>query len=267
MSNDVITTATQSRKNHTGLTALARRAALRLGDFLVPPQCLLCTSRTLAAGTLCAHCWAQMDFITEPCCNRLGVPFAFFPGDGVVCAAALSHPPVWDRARAAVRFDDHSRRLIHALKYHDRHETALMQARAMITGARPLVDDADFLVPVPLYRWRQWQRRYNQAALLAGLIARLTGKSWHHDVLVRGRRTRSQVGLGYAERKRNVKGAFVVPAAARRKVTGRRILLIDDVRTSGATAAACASALKSAGAAHTDVLTFALVVNPAQRHI
>ena len=249
----------------------AGRAGRIIADFLLPPQCLSCRARVMEPATLCAECWRNLAFVTEPCCDRRGTPFAFDPGDGIVSAEALAHPPAWDRARAAVRFDERSRRLVHDLKYRDRHEVAALMARLMAVAGQSLMGESACVVPVPLYRWRLWRRRYNQSALLARRLCR-SDAPWgslpfRPDLLERIRSTAAQVGLGYRERKANVRDAFQVPERLRGDIAGRTVLLVDDVITSGATANACAAALKKAGAARVNVLAFALVHDPERFHI
>lgn len=245
---------------------VAAPAARMIVDFLLPPQCLACRERVMEPATLCARCWRELSFLTEPCCDRRGIPFAFDPGEGIVSAAALAHPPVWDRARAAVRFDEPSRRLVHDLKYRDRHEVAALMGRLMAVAGHSLMAESSYVVPVPLFRWRLWRRRYNQSALLARKLCR-AHLPFRPDLLLRTRPTAAQVGLGYRERQANVRGAFEVPQGLRGEIAGATILLVDDVITSGATANACAVALKAAGAARVNLLAFALVHDPARFHI
>jgi ComF family protein len=180
--------------------------------------------------------------------------------------ATCSAPPAWDRARAAVIFNDEGAKLVHALKYRDRPEAGLLMARMMARGGRRMLNEADVMLPVPLHFFRLWQRRFNQSAFLAQQLSRLSGTPWRHDVLLRRRRTRAQVGLDQAERRRNVKDAFLVRPGQEAAIWGKAVLLIDDVRTTGATAEACALALRAAGAARIDLLTFALVPTPARPH-
>ena len=197
----------------------------------------------------------------------MGTPFAYDQGEGVVSAAGLANPPAWDRARAAVAFDEASRMLVHGLKYHDTQEAGLLMARLMARAGRVLLAEADFIVPVPLHRLRLWQRRFNQSAFLAQEIARLSSTPWRADVLYRRRRTKSQVGLDHAARRKNVKDAFVVAPKQVARVAGKTVLLVDDVRTTGATVEACVQALRTVGAAKVQLLSFALVDLPAKLHI
>lgn len=235
-----------------------------LVDAVAPPRCLVCRTQIGEASSLCASCWPGLRQIDEPVCEVMGTPFAFDEGEGAVSAAALVDPPPWDRARAAVAFDEASRPLVHGLKYHDIQEAGILMARMMARAGRALLRDADLLVPVPLHRWRLWSRRFNQSAYLGLKLAKLSAKPCRTDLLVRVKATRPQVGLDNKARQKNVRNAFTVDQA---QTAGRRILLIDDVMTTGATAGACAAALKEAGAKHVDVLTFALVLEPKRIHI
>jgi ComF family protein len=218
-------------------------------------------------ASLCIACWAGLQHLDEPVCDALGTPFAYDQGEGALSAEALSDPPPWDRSRAAVIFDDHSGKLVHALKYQDRQEAGLLMARMMARAGRRLLAETDLILPVPLHRFRLWRRRFNQSAFLAQQLSRIATKPWRHDILIRTRRTRAQVGLDQAERRKNVRGAFQLRPDGLAAVSGKCVLLVDDVRTTGATAEACAEALKQAGAARVFLLSFALVPAPAKPHI
>ena len=180
---------------------------------------------------------------------------------------AIADPPAYNRARAAVRYDDVARKLVHGLKYGDRMDLAPMIGRWMIRAGHELLGDADALVPVPLHWRRLWTRRFNQSAALAEHIARESGIAVTHAALKRVKATAQQVGLSRKDRATNVQGAFKVAPDARPEVAGRRLILIDDVLTSGATSDACARALLRAGAAQVDVLVFARVVDPGKAPI
>jgi ComF family protein len=236
-------------------------------DLLAPSLCLGCGAGVGEPASLCVACWANLQHLDEPVCDALGTPFAYDQGPGAVSAAALSDPPAWDRARAAVIFDDLAAGIVHGLKYRDRPEAGRLMARMMARAGRVLLAETDVILPVPLHPLRLWRRRFNQSALLAARLSEASGKPWRHDVLARARRTRAQVGLDEAQRRKNVKGAFAVRADRLSAVSGKAVLLVDDVRTTGATAEACALALRQAGAARVLVLTFALVPAPAKPHI
>jgi ComF family protein len=234
-------------------------------DLVFPPVCIACRKATQAHEALCAPCWTHMRFIERPYCERLGTPFPQDLGQpGLLSPAAIADPPVFRRARAVARFDDGPARLVvHRLKYYDRLELARPIARWMARAGAELVAEADILVPVPLHRLRLMRRRFNQAAQLARALGAETGIGVASHALARVKPTPPQVGLSRAQRALNVQGAFRVPDDGRPAVEGRRVLLIDEVMTSGATANAAARALLRAKASRVDVLVFARVVTEA----
>jgi ComF family protein len=237
------------------------RGALRFAlDAALPPLCPCCRDPLGEGAGLCAACWAKLAFIEPPYCARLGIPFAYDPGPGLISIEAIANPPAYDRARAAVRYDDIARHLVHAFKYGDRLDLTPMLGRWMARAGRELTAEADALVPVPLHWRRLWARRFNQSAALAGAVSQLTSVPVLHEALKRVRSTAQQVGLDKTERAINVQGAFRVAPEHKAEIAGRRLILVDDVLTSGATTDACARALLRAGAGHVDVLVFARVV-------
>src|SRR5207237_547870 len=243
-----------------GRVAGALRAAFGLAaDVGLPPLCAACRE-AVASNGLCAACWSKLAFIAPPYCERLGIPFPFDPGPGVLSMEAIADPPAYRRARAAVRYDDIARKLVHAFKYGDRLDLAPTMGRWMTNAGRELLAEADAIVPVPLHWRRQWARRFNQSASLGEVIGKASGVGVAHTALKRIKATPQQVGLSQAERAQNVQGAFRVPPAAKAAVAGRKLLLVDDVLTSGATVDACSRALLRAGAVQVDVLVFARVV-------
>ena len=181
----------------------------------------------------------------------------------MVSAAAVAHPPPYDRARAVAHFSGSMRTLIHQFKYADRHDARALYGRWMAEAGRELLDGGHLIVPVPLSRLRLLWRRFNQAAILARELSHHTGIACSLHVLRRRRFTRSQVGLTRDQRRRNLADAFHVPSHRRVALQGRNVLLVDDVITTGATASACARALKRAGAARVDVVALAMVTNEA----
>jgi ComF family protein len=230
-----------------------RRAFGLAVDIALPQLCASCREPVEDCG-LCATCWSKLSFIAPPYCERLGIPFAYDPGPGVLSMEAIADPPAYRRARAAVRYDDIARTLVHAFKYGDRLDLAPTMGRWMASAGRDLIGDADAIVPVPLHWRRQWLRRFNQSALLAQVIAGQTGVPVALLALKRVKATPQQVGLSQ-------------PAHGQAEITGRRVVLVDDVLTSGATVDACARALYRAGAAEVDVLVFARVVSGARNPI
>lgn len=232
----------------------------RVVDLAYPPTCLACKAAVDAAGALCPACWVKMPFIERPFCERLGTPFGQDLGPGLLSPAAQSDPPVFGRARAVALYEGPAQRLAQRLKYGDRLDLAPAMARWMARAGADLLDGADVIIPVPLHRVRLFSRRFNQAAALAQGVARLSGLTYDPLALARVRRTRPQVGLTRQARAANVQGAFKVSREAAGRIAGRRVLLVDDVLTSGATLNAASRALLRAGAAGVDVLTFARVV-------
>jgi ComF family protein len=242
-----------------GARAAARAAGRYLLDFALPPRCPGCGVVTEEEHLFCLPCWQELHFLGDPCCERCGFPFAFDQGPDAECGACLAHPPEFDRLRAAVAYGDIARKVALKLKYSGRPAVAETLAHFMqrhLAGE----DESALLVPVPLHRWRIWKRGYNQAALIASALAKRTGRRAELDLLKRTKATPVLRGLGKRERALAVRGAFAVPPAAKAKVAGKTIVLVDDVYTSGATANACAKALRRAGAARVNILCWARVV-------
>ena len=224
-------------------------------DVALPPLCPSCREPLGDGIGLCAECWSKLSLIEPPYCARLGIPFSYDAGPGLLSMEAIANPPAYDRARAAVRYDDIARALVHAYKYGDRVDLAPLLGRWMTRAGRDLLADANALIPVPLHWRRLWARRFNQSATLAREIGSNADVPVLHNALKRARATAHQVGLSKAQRAENVQGAFRVPTEAKGSVTGRRIVLIDDVLTSGATARQCAAVLRAAGAGRIAMLT------------
>jgi ComF family protein len=249
-----------------GITPHLRRLGIATLDLLLPPHCPACDTQVMVQGTFCPTCFSALNFITEPLCQGCGLPFAStaHAGRDRTCRTCATHPPAWRHARAALIYDDAARSLILKLKHADRQENAGILATHMARAGKHLLRDADLLVPVPLHRWRLFRRGFNQAALLAQALARRGGPPTLLDALRRTRRTRSLGALSATERARELDGAITVRPARRATLSAARVLLIDDVMTSGATASACAQALLDAGAANVDVLVASRVPDPRQ---
>ncbi len=242
------------------MTDFLMRASTAVVDAILPPLCLSCRRPVARDGGLCPACWKELRFIDRPFCDVLGTPFAYDIGSGAVSAEAIANPPAFYRARAACVHRGPARDLVHRLKYSDRADLARWMAGWMVRAGSDLLADADVLIPVPLYRTRLWSRRFNQAALLAHAVGRRQSLRVETGWLERVRATRSQVGLNADQRERNVRGAFRIRKSVQPDLRARKIVLVDDVLTTGSTVDACARSLRRAGADRVDVLVFARVV-------
>jgi ComF family protein len=238
-----------------GLRRIPRAAA----DLILPPTCPGCGGAVADSHALCARCWSAIRFIAPPICPVYGTPFSYEMGEGIVSAEALADPPPFRRARSAAIYGDVARRLVHQLKYYDRPHLAHVMAMTMRRAGHDLFSGSGLIIPVPLYRWRLWARRFNQSAALGEALSKLTGIPANPHVLQRIRPTKQQVGLSAQQREENVRGAFRVAPGHAQDIAQASVLLVDDVYTSGATAKAATRALLRAGAASVDVLTFARV--------
>jgi len=251
--NRAMTMGTQS----TGVVQWAARAVL---DMILPPRCLSCGDAVGGPGQLCALCWSQAAFVSDPMCCRCGLPLDYDIGTGALCGACARQAPVYDRARAVLRYEGTGRSLILALKHGDRTDAVPALAAWMARAGADVLAGCDLIVPVPLHRRRLFDRRFNQSALLATALGRIADKPCRPGVLVRRRPTPPQKGLSRTARFRNLAGAIGLRNGIGQTLAGRRILLVDDVMTTGATAESCTRALLRGGCAAVDVLTIARVV-------
>jgi ComF family protein len=242
-----------------------RRRHAQFGGIasLIWPQRSLITGREIAGpGALEPDLWAKLRFLSDPVCARCGTPFEIAVDEAQVCGACLARPPAYDRARAALEYGDVSRDLILALKYQGRRDGLGLLAGWMASAGFDLLEETQLIVPVPLHYFRLVRRGFNQSAWLAAALARASGTRMAVDVLKRTRATPIQGGLSADGRRRNVQGAFRVRRSREGLVRDQKILLVDDVLTTGATAEACSRALRRAGARCVDVLTLARVAAP-----
>ncbi len=246
--------------------AVLERASRAAVNGLLPPLCLACRALVGEAGSLCAECWQGVDFLEAPLCRLCGFPFEYDPVDhdpGVeaLCGACLRREPPYARGRAVLRYGGTARDIVLGFKHGDRTHGAPAFGRWLARAGVEMLEGADLVVPVPLHWARLLRRRYNQAALLARETGRRAGVPVVPDALVRRRATPSQGGLSAAARRRNVRGAFAV--RRREIVRGKRVVLVDDVMTTGATVEACSRTLLRAGAREVNVLVLARVVRGA----
>lgn len=237
-------------------------SALTLNQVL-PPRCIVSGEAVDRQGMLVPDVWTNLDFITAPYCKACGAPFEFDTASGgEYCAPCLQNPPHYAKARSALKYNEASRLMILGFKHADQtHAVLAFIPWLKVAGAEFLsgFDKADVIIPVPLHPWRLIARRYNQAALLAQKL----GQEINMPVLVGGlkrvRHTPSQGHMNAGERAKNVKSAFAVPERYKERIEGRRIVLVDDVYTTGSTVNECAKVLKKAGALEVNVLCIARV--------
>ena len=228
--------------------------------FALPPRCAGCGQIVAGDNQLCVTCWQSLEFLTDSGCALCGDSVGF---KGQICAPCLANPPDHDGVRAAVAYGEIARTLVLRLKYGRRTGLANLIADALHRN----IDDHDaLLIPVPLHRWRIWARGFNQSALIANSLAKLSGNKVFLDILKRQRRTPPLRGLDAKARKKAVSGVFAIDKAMQAVLSEQTIYLIDDVYTSGATANACAKALKQAGAAKVIVLCWARVMRESDDH-
>ena len=234
--------------------------AKQLLDVLLPPTCAGCGEVQDDAHTLCADCWGQLTFLGQPCCDACGHPFEYEVPGLTLCGACVRDRPPFARARAALNYDDASKAFILRFKHADKTDTARLLAKWLAQAGVDFLPAADVLVPVPLHWTRLFARRFNQAALLALALGTLSDTPVAVDALVRHKKTPSQGHLGIKARARNVQGAFRVARKRGALLRGKRVVLVDDVYTTGATVRAAAKVLLRAGAKSVDVVTLARVV-------
>ncbi len=239
--------------------------ATRLLDSVMPPRCLRCGAMVADPGALCSTCFEAVTFITDPFCHRCGIPFADIPVNTDTIlerGSCLEHPPAYDHARAVFVYDADSRPLVTRLKYADRTDHAPSLARWMHRAGSTILEQADFILPVPLHRWRLISRTFNQSTLLVRHLSKVNGIPAKFHVLRRIKATPHQGGLSAKDRQRNVANAFRVVKPD--EIAGKKIVLIDDALTTGATLNACARVLKSNEASRVDALVAGRVPAPGR---
>ena len=230
-------------------------------QLLYPPRCLGCGEMVESDFGLCADCWQDTPFIGGTVCDSCGAPL---PGEAdgarLDCDDCMVQPRPWSQGRAALIYRGRAREIVLALKHGDRPEVAHAAGRWLARAAQPLLRDDMVIAPVPLHPTRLFKRRYNQSALLVQALARETGHRYCPDLLVRRQRTAPLDGKSAAERFADLEGVIGVHPGRAHRMTGRPVLLVDDVMTSGATLSACAEACHAGGAAQVFVLALARVV-------
>ena len=235
-----------------------RRAVMSMAQAIYPARCMVCETYTDATGGLCPSCWHDTHFISGSTCATCAAPL---PGEvtGAQCDTCLNFPPPWQRGIAVLEYDGSGRRMVLALKRHDRLDLAPTLAAWLARAAAPLLPHTDIITPVPLHPSRLARRKFNQSAELARPLAEQAGLSYIPDLLTRTRKTESQQGKDRLARIENLKAAISSTPRHREMIRGKRVLLVDDVLTTGATLSACTEACFAAGAQNVNIVVLARV--------
>ena len=233
-------------------------------DFALPERCPSCGVISTDGSNFCLDCWLKLRFLNRPWCAACALPFDFEQAEGAVCGQCLAQPPLHDGIRAAVAYDQTSRRIALRLKYGGKIGLAKLVARQLV---RHLPEDRSdiIVVPVPLHWSRLWSRSFNQSALIAQELARLGGMEYSPDLLLRTKRTPSLRGLSSKDRRKTVGKAFRINPSRSKRIEAARILLVDDVLTTGATSDGCVKVLKKSGASWVQLFCWARALRGEQR--
>ena len=228
-------------------------------NLILPPRCLSCGDVCLETAQLCPPCWKEIHFISDPQCSICGWPLPYQDSLGMICVHCAHKKPLFTMARSVMAYDKASSGIILKLKHGDATYLAPALGEWMRSRSEDLLKDIDCLIPVPLHWFRLFMRRYNQAAILAKGISKKNSLPVMPHLLRRQRFTKSQAHLNFKQRQRNVRKAFYVPLKQREFLQNKKIALVDDVFTTGATINECTRVLLKAGCAEVRVITLARV--------
>ncbi len=252
------------KKRYLLFQNMAKKAGKKILDLIYPPICVHCNAPVVSSDSLCAKCWSELRPISDPICPVLGLPFGVSLGANALSAQAIANPPEFDRARSAFIYGDVTHSIISKFKYGDKPELAKFCALTMGSALAQMFEDNPILLPVPLHKKRQRQRRYNQATELAKELGKIKDLQVVLDLVERVRETKQQVGLSAKQREKNVAGAFEVKSDLIAIKQSQRIVIVDDVMTTGATLNSLTKTLKKAGYKKIDVISFARVVKDGE---
>lgn len=223
-------------------------------NFIFPNLCLICRA-LLDRQAICGSCWSNLTFLTGPYCVKCGTKFRIQIEDKLECGACIAHKPSYDMARHAIKFDHNSKHVIHALKYYDQNLLANFFADWLYSHYASEILSYDYITFIPMHKLKRIFRKYNQAQIIAEALADISKKPLLYNVLRKTKFTKSQTGLSASERQKNIKGSIAV--GNKMTISGKKIIIIDDVYTTGATVEYCSKLLKKNGAAKVFVLTIA----------
>lgn len=242
--------------NFLGLTRYVVSCFNKLIDYVLPHRCISCRELTRDEAGLCSGCFMKLNFIANPYCMKCGTPFEFEIKSKVFCGKCLLNPPEYDLARALLKFDFHSKQLIHNFKYNDSTVSAGLFAKLLVARYRDDFKDVDIIVPVPMHRIKRILRHYNPAQILANELGKKLNIPVLYDLLIKVRWTKAQTTLTKKERETNLRGS--IKCSADYNLSGKKILLVDDMRTTGATSDNCIKALKKRNAAQIKLVTIGI---------
>lgn len=236
---------------------MIRQLFIYLIDFLLPTKCITCSSFTNGQSLACGECWPKLHFLTGSMCKICGLPFAINAPEfaNLTCPKCLTHKPPYNAARSLLKFDDIARKLIHHFKYYDKTHLAKYFADMFIAQHKDLCN-VDLIIPVPMHKIKRLFRLYNPPQILAKELAKKLQIPCRNDILLKGKLTKSQTSLSRKERLHNLKNSFLIKNS--QTLSGKTILLIDDVMTTGTTINLCAKILKKHGARKIHVFTIAM---------
>jgi ComF family protein len=233
-------------------------------QLIYPSRCITCGDLVEGDFSLCGTCWRDTGFVTGPGCSKCGTPL---PGEEVeesdLCDSCISIARPWSRGRTVFLYSENGRKIVLALKHGDRLDLVKPAAAWLAKSAGPLLSENTLIVPVPLHWTRLLKRRYNQSALLARGISKTTGHQYCPDLLIRKKRTKSLEGMNLGKRFETLANVITFNPRYRTMIGKHRVLLVDDVMTSGATLAACTDTCLAAGAKSVDIVTLARVAKTA----
>lgn len=230
-----------------------------LSVVLFPPKCIKCNKIIDSYGNLCSNCWSSIEFITDPMCKICGVPFEFDMDIDLICGQCAGTKQFFDHAISIFKYDENSKNLIYKFKYNDKTYLSKYFAKWIYKNIHTSINDYQYIVPVPLHRKRMRKRFYNQSSLIASYLAKLSKKTFLPNLLIKNRYDVPQTSLTKKQRLKNVKSSFAINPKLQSKIEGTKILLIDDVYTTGSTLNECSKILKKNGCNQITAVTLARV--------
>lgn len=236
-----------------------KQLAMMVLNYIIPPRCLSCLSLGVISEGFCEQCWNLIEFISKPYCNICGYQFGFTTDDELICGRCLTKKPLFSTIRSLIKFDENSKKVIHAFKYYDKTGVAGFFARLLYDRYILEIAHSDIIIPVPMHKLKRLLRMYNQAHILAKELAKIAAKPLYTDLLLKTKWTKSQASLTKKEREKSLSGSFSVNIKYMKSgfLKDKKVLLVDDVITTASTIKECSRMLKKAGASEVHVITIA----------